>query len=427
MKRTLLIICITSASVQAFAPTNFFNPYDPNLRLPSIKDTNFQVGVNAEYGSTNSGRNIDEKQKNILQIYQSSQTTIPMLMNPTPGLKNKSTVDALLLGWNTPYAGQPLDDGTRGHLVFCGDFSQIDVTLSGEYKIPFDFGAGDLFLSGYLPVRNADISNISFTDQTLDIFAVDKDIKESLTSKTVLSQWLKTNGDLDIGPSNLTGLGDLVLMLGWRNSYLQKKEQLQNVDVFAKIGLSIPTAKTKNEDKVFEVPLGNDGAWGLPIGMGIGLDFVYNIRLGADVDFVILFDKSKNRRLKTEEHQTDFLLLNKGFATKNYGLTWKFNLFLQAYRFLDGLSAKIAYEYVKHDDDRLTPLSDDFSSQVINTAKSLEEWNTQDLIFQLNYDCIKESKNWSVVPQANIFLKVPVGGKCVINPITFGGQIGVNF
>lgn len=424
-RAAIFALSVCAGNAHAFAPTNFFVPYDPNLRLPSVQDETFRLGLNLEYGSAHSGRNWDGHKANVLQLYDATEATLPMLMNPTTTLTASHAEVATLLQKWTAAPTYPNDDGIRGHIAFTGEFSQIDATLCGSYNLPLQLETGQISLDGYLPLRNTEVKNIEFVDQTKRIMNADLMVHEDLTDN--LATRLTELGDIDIHHSSLSGIGDLVIMLNWHNVYNQNNESLKNVELFGKIGLSIPTGQQRKVDKVFSIPLGNDGAWGMPMGLGIALEYDYNIRLGADVDFLILFDKTKTRRLKTEEHQTDFLLLNKGKATKDHGLTWKFNLYAQGYRFWRGLSTKATYEYIKHDDDRLTAKSDEFSYHVINTATSLKEWNTHALIFSLNYDFIHECEKSGIIPQVNIFYKLPIAGKRVINPETFGGQIAVNF
>jgi hypothetical protein len=203
--------------------------------------------------------------------------------------------------------------------------------------------------------------------------------------------------------------------------------------LIAKVGASIPTSKEKNEDRAFSMPLGNDGAWGLPVGFGLELDFVHNIKAGLDADFLVLFDKKRTRRLKSDFEQTEILLLNKGVATKEHGLMWQFHLFVQAYHIYKGLSAKFAYQFVKHDDDRLVPSGNDFDFSIVNSANSIKEWTNHNLIFSLNYDLFTKRRHCqdeyssSVTPQFHLFYKVAVGGKNVIDTSTIGGQWGIHF
>jgi len=280
----------------------------------------------------------------------------------------------------------------------------------------------------HLPLRWRKIEDIQFKDLSKNVLPMVPYYYQQNYTKSfdIFNTKMKELGNLDFGECDKSGIGDLVVMLEWLRSFKQNKEALKNVDLFLKIGLSCPTGKERDIDKVFSMPLGNDGAWGMPIGFGLGLDFSNKIRAGGDVEFFILFDETKERRLKTSSDQTEFLLLNKGRATLDSGLTWKFNIFLQAYRFYKGLSLKLDYEYIKHDDDTLYEKTDTFDRTIINTANSLKEWNTHNLIFQANLDFFM----WKSVltrPQLSLFYKYPIAGKNIINMGTFGGQLGFNF
>jgi len=406
------------------APNNFFAPYDPNLRLAVAPKAPFKVGLNTEFGSTHVGRNLDHNKRNILQLYDCTQSTIAMVMMPGCEIRDKLPISLPAL---TSWAGAPTDDGFRGRIVMNGEFSQVDATVYVNYLIRQRVVPGDLSISGYLPVRSVTVDDIKFCDLTRKNTEADLDISAFLAGFTNFKNSLKTVANLDLNSVKTTGLGDLLFMLDWQNDYRQDKEFLKNVTMFAKIGLSFPTGVKKNEDRAFSVALGNDGAVGMPIGIGMELDFVHKITAGIDVDFLILFDESRIRRLKTDPRQTEFLLLNKGRSTKDHGLTWKFNLFLQALHVARGFSAKVAYEYVKHDDDRLTAKSDAFNHAVINSAKTLEEWNMHHFIFNVSYDFFKESGKPGLQPQISFFYKLPVTGKGIIQPHTFGGQLAFNF
>ena len=109
----------------------------------------------------------------------------------------------------------------------------------------------------------------------------------------------------------------------------------------------------------------------------------------------------------------------------DHGFLWKFYLYLQGFHFYKGLSLKTAYEYLKKDSDSLSPKSDEFNAGVVNSARWLDEYFSHHVIFSLNYDFFKECKHFK--PQLSLFYKLPVGGKGIIAPDTFGGQIAVSF
>jgi len=438
--KNIVVLAILAISVvagaRAFAPTNFFTPWDPALRLPPAgKSTPFRIGVNMEYGDTHNGRNWDDKKRNVLRLYDETQAAIPALEQPSAAIDTPDFENLIhqlrIAGWRPGgvNGGGAWDDGTRGHLLLNGKFEQFDVTPHMRYILPFKSFPGSLALSAHLPIRHAEIDNVSINDLTgSNLTGEHWPVSDYLVEQLMTSDikgFAKRYGNLDLNNWSATDLGDLVLMMDWGKDFPQTKEDLKNVELHLFLAVSCPTGLKRDEDKAFSMALGNDGAWSLPFGIGIDMDFKYHIALGAEAQFEVIFDKTKTYRMKTHDYQTEFLLLNKGRATMDHGFFWKFYLYLQGYHFWRGLSLKAAYEYIKHDSDRLTPKTDDFSAMYANGARSLGEWYNHEFIFSLNYDFFEECK--MVKPQFSFFYKLPVAGKKIINPQTFGGQLAINF
>lgn len=423
----LAIVLVTHNSY-SFAPTNFFDSYDPNLRHEiALHQKPFTLGVFTECGSSTShGRGWQGHETNMLQLYNQTEALLPMLLNPTPALAANPAVATLLQNWEL--AGDyPTDDGVRGHIQYSGRLDQFpaNIVLWSSYNLPWDIGIGTFSVNAYLPFRLFEVEVSSWHSKTQSITASDLQVQHDLVNS--LEQNLATMGNLNIESATSVGLGDFVGTLEWYNRYAQDKEDLKAVELHAKLGLSMPTGREKNIDKAFSMALGNDGAWGIPVGVGIGLEYASKFKIGGDLDFLVLLDTTKDYRLKTEESQTDFFLLNKGNATKDHGLTWKFNLYAEKLHWWKGFSSKISYEYVKHDDDRLIPESDDFSYEVVNTARSLKEWNTHNFVFSTGYDFKKEYKNARIIPYFSLIGKLPITGKKVINLGTIGAQFNLSF
>jgi len=416
-----LLAGVIPASGLAFAPTNFFPPYDPAVRFPEMHDRDpLRFGFNVEYGDTKTGRNWNSDKRNVLQLHDDTQSALAMLRQPaTPAMQ--TAVD----NWVRDHFGRRIDEaGDRGRLSFTGKFKQWDITPLMRYQFPVDL-PGKLGINAALPVRYAKVYNTNMVDLTPSRDADDRDVKTYLSDPTLLKATVKQLGGLNVADWDKTGVGDLAIWFDWFKVFPQEKEALKSVTLSAKLGVSCPTGEERDEDQAFSVALGNDGAWGMPVGIGLDLDFKYCIRLGLEADFLVLFDNTKTRRMMTFDEQTEFLLLEKGRASCDHGLEWKFFLFLQGYRFWKGLSLRFAYEYIKHDNDTLTPKSEDFSTTIINTANELREWNEHQLIFSLNYDFVDST--WGIKPQFSVFYKLPVYGKNILNPETVGGQFALNF
>lgn len=404
-----------------FAPSNTFAPYDPNLRLPKCSNMRIHLGANAEYGQSNSARNWEGDKHNVLQIHDKCQDAITMLKNPSCAIKDKvtSVYDELYSAWGSQILSAPL--------CLQGEYRELNLTFFGKYFFK-NFIGGDLGIDVHIPVLWKKIENVKWNPITRAANPLIPNYfqQKYLASCQDFNTLIKDLGNLTFDDWSKSGIGDVVVMLEWLKSFKQNKEALKNVDLYLKVGLSCPTADKRDIDQAFSMSLGNDGALGLPLGFGIYLDFKRNIRVGGDVDFLVLFNETHERRLKTSSDQTEFLLLNKGDATLDPGLTWKFNIFLQAYHFYKGLSLKLAYEYIKHDQDTLYEKCDIYDRIIINSANSLKEWNTHNLIFQINLDSFMWEKAITR-PQISLFYKLAITGRNVINMDTFGGQIGFNF
>ncbi|MFH1644653.1 MAG: hypothetical protein ABIA74_05795 [bacterium] len=420
--KKIFLICFVFTAIPAFAmaPTNFYRPYDVNLKTTDIKDKSWKFGVNIEYGNTSKGKNLHEDKANILNLWNETESSIAMLAG-----FEKDTEPWKIIN-NLGYVfGSATDDGVRGHFKFTGDFEETDLTLWGQWKLPIKSIGGRFDFCVYAPVKWMKIHNVKRVDLTKDVLSADLYVKQFITNQ--LDDLAETYGDLYFSDWSGSGVGDLAFILNWYEDFKQDKEYLKNVRLNIHGGLTAPTGKEKNEDKAFSLPLGNDGAWGIPLGIGLDLFFVSHVKAGLEVEILYLLDESRVRRLKTHEYQTDYFLLEKGDATKNFGLTWKFNLYLETFHFYKGLSSRLSYQFIKHEDDKLTARSDDFIYSVINSAQSLKEWTSHNFILQLNYDFFEEFKNSKIKPQASLFVKLPITGRQVICPYTFGGQVSIIF
>jgi len=266
---------------------------------------------------------------------------------------------------------------------------------------------------------------VTWEDQTEENTAADLLTKELVTDS--IDEVVKELGGLSIRDWDRSGLGDIAVVAKFYRDFPQEKEHLKNVRITAHAGVTIPTSEQRNEDEAFSFSLGNDGAWGIPLGLALDLDFSDYVRAGVEGYFLALLDETRIRRMKTDEHQTDFLLLHKGRSARSFGPMWRFLFYAQFSGLIEGLSATTAYHFTKHDNDTLIPQTDEFLHGVVNSAESLREWAIHNFLFQLNFDAGVAHKNWWIKPHVSLFYKLPLIGKRSISTSTFGAQIGLSF
>lgn len=415
----VLSLLVVAQPLAAFAPSTTARSSDQAWRMPMTDDKQYHARVFAEFSTEGRGYDINSHSVDPLQIYNSSESTIEMLRNPLPAIK--PACDDMLRKM-----GNPSDDGVRGHFQLSGSYSEMSIMPMLGAWIEFKSIPGKFGIDVHVPVMQREMTLNSMVDLTNVTDNAQKQDLDVAAQMPGMTSFMQTTGNLYTDKISTTGLGDTVIMGVWRNWFRQDKELIRGVELFAQLGISLPTGVHRDEDQAFSMALGSNGAFGVPVGLGLNVDFINTIRAGLNVDFMPYLDQTLSRRLKTIQQQTELFLLNKGDASMDYGLNWQFYLYLQSHHFLGGLSAKAAYQYLRHDADKLTPNDNGFSYDVVNSSSRLSEWYVHNLIFSLDYDHI-DSEDDLVVPQLSVFYKFPVGGKAVIGIQSVGLALGVAF
>jgi len=399
-------------SLSAYTPTNFHRPYDVDFRQYEWEKNNFRVGMFVEDGKTDKGRDWDSNKVGIFQLYNTTESSLGMLL----GVPKDSYLDKLAKSLGVS-AATATDNSCRGRFKLDGNYKERSYTFFTRYKLPITLD-GTFELGLFVPFKEMELYNVSWCDQTQSVLSADREFQELVSGN--IEQFARTHACLNINRHGwkASGIGDIAIMLGWKKDFKQLKTYLKKVRINANVGVSIPTGKQRDEDQALSLPLGLDGAWGIPLSLGLDLDFVYHLKAGIDLSLLGTFDTTRTYRMKTDVNQTDFLILHKGQASKSQGPMWQFTLFTQAKKiFFSGLSTTISYHFVKHDENRLSPKSYDFDNSIVNSAQSLKEWATHSFVFRGSYSPLGLS----------FFYKLPVAGKRSILANTVGGQIAFNF
>jgi len=428
-----------ASNICAFAPTNFFRPDDQLFRIPYNENSWFRMGAFFEYGDKKSEKVKEScspvcepddgkcaknfcKSTSFVQVHDCTESVIAMLRNPVCPA-GQETLDMLNM-LMTAKGGPSTDDGTRGHVEFFGKFEEFNANIWAHINFLGFCMPGLMSLGVYIPIKSIELKNICFEDKTQEFFPTDflvKDFIKDLSSNTL------ELGCLDIGNFSESGIGDVIIMLDWAYWYQTDASILEQVMFYVKLGLSIPSAQAKDQDKAFSFALGNDGAWGFPIGIGIEFDFKKHFKTGINLDLLVLLNDERDRRAKTEERQTEFLLLNKTNVKKEFGLTWNIEFWLQLVSPCYGFNAKAMYQYVRHETDTLFTCDAGYKHEIINSAKSLKGWDMHNLIFTLFYDFSAHWESKQLHAESGLFYKVGLTGDSIIEHDTIGGYFGFSF
>ena len=388
-------------------------PYDTLLRPEIDLDRCYEFAFWSEAGVRPArGYNENDNLVNPLAIWQCNQNALAML----DGFASNSLQTQLRNALNAT------DDGVRGHLCFNG---KLNLDFGGAFAARWYF-LPHAWITVLLPFYKVDLSEVTITDLTQNLTAADMRVRQQLVQP--LATIVKDLGnDLSLEGWKRTGFGDLNLLCEFLFNFPQERPLLKNVEINGRCGFTLPTGKRADEDKLFAFPFGYDGAVGILYGGGLNVMLGCQFKAGFDVQLLHLFGNTRNRRIKTAFDQSDLLLLAKADAYKDYGLTQRFNLFVQGYHLFGGLSLLVGYQFLKHGDDHLALDSCEFSSQIANSATSLEEWIVHSAEFNLHYDFALHCPDSWIAPQASLFARLPFGGKRAAAFTTVGVMVAVDF
>lgn len=405
-----IVICCQSAT----APVNMFYPWDILLFQPLVTLPEFQCSAGYERLINSCGMQADDEELcqdwrkcvPILQMYQDEQ-------NAVAALKGNDLASAM--GQKTFLFAVDDDNGTHGLFKPCGKLTVDNILLSARYA-----WCNGITFGLYLPVLHAELKDVSWRERTLGTTF------ESQLNVSLISE-LERIGHLHLGGWKRWGLGDLAALFTWDRFYFQNKPWLKNVHAGLRGGLLLPTGLKRDEDRLFAFAFGNDGGLGVVGGATLELWLAHCLRLCLDGEFTQVFGTCRSRRIKTDRGQTDLLFLVKAPAYKEIGFQQHYTMWLEAHQFYKGLSLRVAYQYTKHNEDKLFIGSDHWDPVIANSAESLQEWTMHNLVITSKYEFWQGRCNPRYWPTLMVFYKHGFNGKRAVLANTVGVQLSVNF
>ncbi len=414
IKKQLLIASLLcfSQGIQALVPLNLIRPFNPNFFPVHEHRERLQIMGLVSTGFATHGQATNSYPTNVLQTLYPLQDSLSMLKG-FPVLSQQAQLGQQI----------NIDDqsGVRGLFKATGDFH---IPFMGSLTA-FGYVYKGVWLGAFLPLISMKMNNVQWEDLTQNLTLDDALTHQLLTNNLATNVALLGDG-LSIGDWQKTGVGDLALFAGWRQGFYQDKRWLKEVRVNIRLGLICPTGVKKNEDIAVSLPFGNDGAFSIPFAAGLDLRFRTFFWAGVDVTFMQIFNNTRVRRIQTDTTQTNLLLLQKTNARRDYGLTQMYNLYFEPIIY-KGLSFRAAYENIKHGQDKLYILSNNFSSNIANGAVSLQEWTTHDFFLQLKLDTGYNRNDARYKPQFMLFAKLPFNGKRSLQVSLVGFEFTCSF
>lgn len=411
-KIILSISLILSNSTQAMNIVNSMWPYDTLIRPTFNNERRWQLAFYGEGGFHNAkGFNDDGDIVNPLQIWNRQQNALAMLEG-FPKESPMSQLRAELLD---------SDNGIRGRFNVCGEF-QMPYNLAFAGRL---FFANDWSLGLYLPAFQMKLKDVHFEDLTPNVDNLDKLVHRLLTDN--LAENVLQLGCLDLGPWTRSGVGDLVVLLDWFRDFYQNKPFLKCVRVNWRLGIGFPTGLREDENLLFAVPFGWDGAVSMPFGLGIDLTLGSYFKGGIDVQLTQIFGHTRQHRIKTDLQQTELLLLQKTCAFIDSGLVQRFNLYVELFRMVKGLSFEVGYQYLKRGENEIALKTQEFSTNIANTSPRLDSYTMHHMIPRFIYDFGVHMPEGRTRPELNLYARLPFNGRNVALVPMIGAIFSVDF
>jgi len=331
-----------------------------------------------------------------------------------PGLDQNNDLDKILIDLYK----LPRRDNF-GKLLFKGDFSVIETVINGYQNLCHGF-----FLQAYLPIRRLALDNIQYCD---------KSPEDTEFPNKNSPQWLQFLGnfaqilaryDREIVTVKRIGVGDLTVLGGWTLNY-QDTIYADYFDVTAKFGILLPTGKKRSLRNPFDLPLGYDGFYGMPLKFDCSMGYWEWFTCGAHIGALFLFDRTRCIAMKSSCEQNGFIVLASGTASLDPGTLWDIAAYAKADHIFRGLSFLVGYCYTLKDADCIKPnKSDLFDSLVVNSDQRFKSWQMHVIHWFLEYDFAHKPSD--IGPRIGFFYNWLIGGKRVYDTSMAVASLGVD-
>ena len=419
-----------SGYLHALFSTNLFEPFDILLmdRVPRDSLVQFDVTYEGAFhlrafqAVEETGSMHARRCDTALQIWQSEQNlSTAFTFKKSPSVLQPPSDDMFSV-FSTGSVGR----GELGALNM-GDFSRqsaLRAHIFGDLKIPVNlmFAArfpvtGDWTLGLYLPFYVAQLSDVQWKVRDED---QQQEAEELLTR-------IEETGDMDLRNGwKRKGIGDFTALMTWFHDFIQNKSWLKKVMTGVRGGIIFPTGLKADTGKIFAFPFGYDGGAGILFGGTLEVDLKHWIWLGVDAQFEHFFGSKRKRRVMTDTRQTDLVFVNNVSTFKEPGFTQHYTLYVKCAEMWRCISALLAYQHTKHQDDHITFCNSMFSSRIASNAESMQEWTTHSLVGMLTVD-VRDFNWFAPIPAVSVFAKYGFHGHRALLFDTVGVQMSLDF
>lgn len=402
------LIVIFSLIYADRSPVNLVIPYDPFIvpaELFSSQRLQFTIygegGVRNGYALNSHGDRV-----NPLALWNETENVVTML----EGSHNPKVIEL-----RNRIGDQKTHNS--GKIKLLGDFREkFAATISVKTSITNFF-----YLALYLPFYGYELDNIYYEDYTGVTSISDQIIRTEITNNLVNS--MQELGNLDITPWSRFGTGDTTIAMEWYKIFLQDRLLLKSVSVQLHAGITFPTCKRANINKLLAFSFGSNGAFSLPFGAAIDLQYGPYLHCGLDVLLIHTFAATQKTRIKTRLEQTELLLLDVANAYIDFGLTQRFILYASLQDLIPRCSIMVAYDFEKQGEDIIYLRGNEFQTTIAQTALCFDDRTMHQFIGTISY----YQKFQFVACEFSFVTRLPFNGKRVLLVPTVGCALSFAF
>lgn len=399
-----LVYCIGSCAtmLHAFDEVHFYKPplflWEPRLERSGLSS----LAVYVAYGTTKKGR-VCENTVPLLNIYGLEKLQFSTV-GVTPHITDQFTpvLDALAL--------LPADQTGLATYSLKSKLRLADILLDAYQNITNGF-----FFHLQVPFRSVSFDPITWCDLTPE----SNPYKALVAPLSTNIQSVLAHRGINGTPQTKQGCGDPGLALGWTVNY-EDTEYFDFIDFTLQGGITAPLSKASDPCELINIPLGYNGHTSYFFQTSSSLGLFDWFTAGINLNASFFNDHVRQERIKTDEHQSGWLLFQKRMIEEELAPLILTGVYLKADHICRGFSCLFGYSYTNQ--GRTTWLDLDTDNMYSFGDPRLAGFTMNTMHLNLEYDFATPAH-----PQAPTICMVcsfPVNGKHIWAPAMVGGGLG---
>lgn len=401
--------------------------------------TDWATELSVRYGG---GSNKHDRNKALFGLVGSVD-----LMNLGSGVDSIATKTKTNQYWGTngSFSTAPARaaDSYDGYMNFAGEIRVRELSLGLKQNLYSGF-----FIELLAPLRQVQLNNIRHlicgapvvNNVSLEDF-MQNDFPTILQENGFVGQY-----DRNFHQTKFT---ELLVAVGWQG---YDDTSFNIIDAAAgslQLGFIAPLGDKNNEDRLFSIPLGYNGAYGCFVRAKAEVAFWNVLMFGAQAGANILFPYHRDIRMRTNGDQSGWVALEKGRAKVDCGTIWDLVGYFKVQNVLPGFAVVVGYSYTEQENTDLNVEDDAFlkdtvqaalnhtgpyarntyammidKNDIVNTDKRYHGWDQHVLHTSISYDAALVT-SWWLAPKVALEYSCYLTGRRTFMTNMLAGNCGL--